>query len=223
MLTERGGICDFVKVLDFGLVKAIDGNRDASLTAIGSFTGTPLYMSPETIQNSDQVDARTDIYALGAVGYYLLTGTPVFDGSNVMEILQKHVAELPESIVASDAASVFGPIGNADPASAWPRIPTSGPIGRGDGRRAGPVCHDGRLDPPRRRELVAAILPPRWRRHYHARDARPAAGLDGRDQRREARHVGKIILTAVSRPAGTVPNLRSPRRKLGMSPSPSRF
>jgi serine/threonine protein kinase len=98
MLTDRGGICDFVKVLDFGLVKAIDGKRESSLTAIGSFTGTPLYMSPETIQNSDQVDHRTDIYALGAVGYYLLTGAPVFDGSNVMEILHKHVAELPESI-----------------------------------------------------------------------------------------------------------------------------
>jgi eukaryotic-like serine/threonine-protein kinase len=98
MLTERGGISDFVKVLDFGLVKAVDGKRDMSLTAIGSFTGTPLYMSPETIQNSDGVDARTDLYALGAVAYFLLTGTPVFDGTNVMEILQKHVTELPESI-----------------------------------------------------------------------------------------------------------------------------
>jgi predicted Ser/Thr protein kinase len=96
MLTERGGICDFVKVLDFGLVKALEGGRDSSLTAEGVFTGTPLYMSPETIQASDHVDARTDLYAVGAIGYFLLTGTPVFNGANVMEILHKHVSVAPE-------------------------------------------------------------------------------------------------------------------------------
>jgi hypothetical protein len=96
MLTERGGICDFVKVLDFGLVKALEGERDSSLTADGFFTGTPLYMSPETIQGSDHVDARTDLYAVGAIGYFLLTGTPVFNGANVMEILQQHVGTAPE-------------------------------------------------------------------------------------------------------------------------------
>ena len=96
MLTERGGISDFVKVLDFGLVKALEGEHDSALTAQGVFTGTPLYMSPETIQHSDRVDARTDLYAVGAIGYFLLTGTPVFNGSNVMEILHKHVSAEPE-------------------------------------------------------------------------------------------------------------------------------
>ena len=96
MLTERGGICDFVKVLDFGLVKALESGHDTSLTADGVFTGTPLYMSPETIQGSDHVDARTDLYAVGAVGYFLLTGTPVFSGANAVEILHKHVSTVPE-------------------------------------------------------------------------------------------------------------------------------
>ncbi|HEY1600438.1 MAG TPA: serine/threonine protein kinase, partial [Pirellulales bacterium] len=96
MLTERGGICDFVKVLDFGLVKALEGQPDGSLTAEGVFTGTPLYMSPETIQGSEHVDARTDLYAVGAIGYFLLTGTPLFNGANVLEILHKHVTMAPE-------------------------------------------------------------------------------------------------------------------------------
>jgi predicted Ser/Thr protein kinase len=96
MLTERGGIRDFVKVLDFGLVKGIQEGRDSSLTAEGAFTGTPLYMSPETIQGAADIDARTDLYALGAVGYFLLTGTQLFNGANVMEVLHKHVSEAPE-------------------------------------------------------------------------------------------------------------------------------
>jgi len=94
ILTERGGIYDFAKLLDFGLAKALDSRKDASLTAVGSLTGTPLYLSPEAIQSHD-VDSRSDIYALGAVGYYLLTASPVFDGNNVITILQKHVDEAP--------------------------------------------------------------------------------------------------------------------------------
>jgi len=96
ILTERGGMYDFVKLLDFGLVKALDSRKDASLTATGTMTGTPLYMPPEAIQNS-QMDARSDLYAVGAVGYFLLTGTPVFDADNVMQILQKHVMMTPDA------------------------------------------------------------------------------------------------------------------------------
>ncbi|HZZ30339.1 MAG TPA: serine/threonine protein kinase [Pirellulales bacterium] len=96
ILTERGGIYDFVKLLDFGLVKALDDRKDSSLTATGTLTGTPLYMPPEAIQNN-QMDARSDLYAVGAVGYFLLTGTPVFDADNVIQILQKHVMMTPDS------------------------------------------------------------------------------------------------------------------------------
>jgi hypothetical protein len=95
MLTERGGLYDFVKVLDFGLVKALDAQAESKLTSAGSFTGTPLYLSPEAVQTPDNVDIRTDLYAVGAVGYYLLTGSPVFEGHSVLDIVQKHAAAAP--------------------------------------------------------------------------------------------------------------------------------
>ena len=89
-------MCDVVKVLDFGLVKAVDSDKEASLTAAGSLTGTPLYVSPEAIERPDEVDGRSDLYAVGAVGYFLLTGQPVFDGANVVEICMHHVNSEPE-------------------------------------------------------------------------------------------------------------------------------
>jgi serine/threonine protein kinase len=95
MLNRRGGQPDVVKVLDFGLVKALEDQRQAGLTQNASLTGTPLYMSPEAIQMPNTVDARTDIYAVGAVGYFLLTGQPVFEADNVVDLCQKHVATPP--------------------------------------------------------------------------------------------------------------------------------
>jgi hypothetical protein len=91
MLNRRGGEPDVVKVLDFGLVKAMEDRQQAGLTQQASLTGTPLYMSPEAIQSPNTVDARSDIYAVGAVGYFLLTGLPVFDGDSVVDLCQKHV------------------------------------------------------------------------------------------------------------------------------------
>ena len=95
-LTRRGGMADFIKVLDFGLVKQAGGADEAHLTAANAVTGTPLYLSPEAVNEPDRLDARADVYALGAVAYYLLTGTPVFTGTTVMEICMKHVREAPE-------------------------------------------------------------------------------------------------------------------------------
>ncbi len=95
MLNRRGGQPDVIKVLDFGLVKALDDKRQAGLTQQASLTGTPLYMSPEAIQLPNSVDARSDLYAVGAVGYFLLTGQPVFDAENVVDLCQKHVATPP--------------------------------------------------------------------------------------------------------------------------------
>lgn len=94
MLSLRGGVPDFVKVLDFGLVKALDAQQQSNLTSAGGMTGTPLYLSPEAIRTPEDVDARSDIYAIGAVGYFLLTGRPVFEGANVLEIVRQH-AETP--------------------------------------------------------------------------------------------------------------------------------
>jgi hypothetical protein len=94
-LTCRGGMHDFVKVLDFGLVKTL-GSEDAHLTNANAVTGTPLYLSPEAVNQPDHVDPRSDVYAIGAVGYFLLTGSPVFLGDTVMEICMKHVQETPQ-------------------------------------------------------------------------------------------------------------------------------
>ncbi|WP_442508592.1 serine/threonine protein kinase [Novipirellula sp. SH528] len=93
MLTKCGGMCDFVKLLDFGLVKS--QNADRNMTLAGSLTGTPLYMSPEAIQQ-EELDARSDLYAVGAVGYFLLTGTPVFDGKSIVDICKQHLQATPQ-------------------------------------------------------------------------------------------------------------------------------
>src|SRR6185436_7446598 len=86
MINRRGGESDIVKVLDFGLVKALDEGKQASTTAANSLTGTPLYMAPEAIQAPNTVDARSDLYAVGAVGYFLLTGRPVFETATLVEL-----------------------------------------------------------------------------------------------------------------------------------------
>lgn len=94
MINRRGGEGDVVKVLDFGLVKArsekIGENENESMA------GTPLYMSPESIQLPNSVDACSDIYAVGAVGYFLLTGTPVFEADTLAKLCQLHISEPPQ-------------------------------------------------------------------------------------------------------------------------------
>ncbi|MBP7395265.1 MAG: serine/threonine protein kinase, partial [Zoogloea sp.] len=79
MLCDIRGERDFVKVLDFGLVKQIGGGDTRDLTAHMRILGTPLYMSPERIRNPADADTRADIYALGAVGFFLLTGKRLFE------------------------------------------------------------------------------------------------------------------------------------------------
>jgi serine/threonine protein kinase len=95
MINYRGGLYDFVKLLDFGLVKAVDASEQVALTAAGAITGTPLYLAPEAIEGSRSLDARSDLYALGAVGYFLLAGTPVFAGQSLMEVCMKHAHTAP--------------------------------------------------------------------------------------------------------------------------------
>jgi eukaryotic-like serine/threonine-protein kinase len=92
MLNRRGGEPDVVKVLDFGLVKAMDDSKQAH---VGGLSGTPLYMSPEAIQTPDQVDTRSDLYAVGAVGYFLITGQPVFNAASLVELCQQHLSSMP--------------------------------------------------------------------------------------------------------------------------------
>ncbi|HWB09007.1 MAG TPA: serine/threonine protein kinase [Pirellulales bacterium] len=96
VLCQRGGQYDVVKVLDFGLVKAIDAERQTTLTSAGAIAGTPHYLAPEAIEGDDRLDARSDLYAVGAVGYFLLTGTPVFQGKSVAEVCMQQVYAEPE-------------------------------------------------------------------------------------------------------------------------------
>jgi len=99
MLCERGGMADFVKVLDFGLVKDMTESEstDAARSSADAIAGTPLYMAPETVTNPKEVDARVDIYALGAVGYWLLTAEPPFEGANLVEVLSHHLHSIPKT------------------------------------------------------------------------------------------------------------------------------
>ena len=87
---------DFVKVLDFGLVKHEDRNqRPTLLTAAPLTVGTPGYMAPEAILGQGCVDRRADVYALGCVAYFLLTGERVFGGDTPTEVLMQHLKEQP--------------------------------------------------------------------------------------------------------------------------------
>jgi serine/threonine-protein kinase len=96
ILTEQGGMPDVAKILDFGLVKDIagateDGATLQALSRADSIAGTPQYMSPEAITTPDKIDARTDIYALGAVGYFLVAGVEVFKGRTTLEVCSHHL------------------------------------------------------------------------------------------------------------------------------------
>jgi serine/threonine-protein kinase len=95
LFTCRLGLeVDFVKVLDFGLVK-VDARGAADLTRDGAFTGTPAFMAPEVALGAEPVDGRADIYGLGCVGYWLLTGQKVFEGRNPMQMVVDHVRATP--------------------------------------------------------------------------------------------------------------------------------
>src|SRR5580704_1015298 len=93
-LVEHGDETDFVKVLDFGLVKNVSETKTEDLTQTGLFMGSPKYMAPEQIRG-DRVDARTDIYALGIILYEMVTGKVPFDRPNSVNILMAHVNEEP--------------------------------------------------------------------------------------------------------------------------------
>jgi serine/threonine-protein kinase len=91
-----GLMWDFVKVLDFGLVKATwSMGDDDRLTSDGLIVGTPGYMAPEAVLGEKGLDVRVDLYGLGCVGYWLLTGERVFVGRTPVEVLMHHVKTPP--------------------------------------------------------------------------------------------------------------------------------
>jgi serine/threonine-protein kinase len=94
LVTAHAGLYDMVKVLDFGLVKQIE-RETMELTQSDGITGTPMYMSPESVRDASTVDERSDLYSIGAVGYMMLTGLPPFDGDATVDICLKQLNEDP--------------------------------------------------------------------------------------------------------------------------------
>lgn len=90
---KRGGVYDVAKLLDFGLVKQAIETEGEHLTLDGTITGSPLFMSPEQATGENEPDGRSDIYALGAVAYFMLTGHPVFESDKPLKVLFAHVNE----------------------------------------------------------------------------------------------------------------------------------
>jgi serine/threonine protein kinase len=95
-ITRLGPEYDYLKVLDFGLVQGEAGDESAHLTAQGFVHGTPAFMSPER-SLEQEVDGRSDLYSLGCVAFWLLTGRPVFESNNPSATLLAHAQTAPRA------------------------------------------------------------------------------------------------------------------------------
>jgi serine/threonine-protein kinase len=93
---RRGGLFDVAKLLDFGLAKPLSNLDGEQITQEGTITGSPLYMSPEQAVGDREPDARSDIYGLGTVLYFLLTGRPPFEDEKPMKVLIAHAHQPPQ-------------------------------------------------------------------------------------------------------------------------------
>ncbi|MGE0789469.1 MAG: serine/threonine-protein kinase [Sandaracinaceae bacterium] len=97
LVAASAPVADLAKVVDFGLVRELGPDpADPAITRTDTVMGTPLYMAPECVTDPQGVDSRADLYSLGAVGYFLLTGTPVFEGATVVEVCSHHLHTAPE-------------------------------------------------------------------------------------------------------------------------------
>ncbi len=104
MAAYRGGHYDVLKILDFGLVKTLHGDGSIHLSQENTVAGSPFYMAPELVMRTQPPDRPTDIYGLGAVAYYTLTGRPPFLGLTPMEIMVAHARDpvTPLSLIKAD-------------------------------------------------------------------------------------------------------------------------
>ena len=124
MLCQVRGERDVVKVLDFGLVKQISGEQTRDLTGVMRILGTPLYMSPERIRHPSDADGRADIYALGAVGFFLLTGKRLFETETehdltyqVLHVVPRLASECSPYEVPAELDALIGRCLEKDPAA----------------------------------------------------------------------------------------------------------
>jgi serine/threonine-protein kinase len=104
-ICRRGRSADLVKVLDFGLVKALEAEADVAASGTMRLAGTPAFMAPEQALGQ-VVDARADLYAVGCLAYFLLTGRHVFEGRTALEIVMKHASEAPSPPSASSELEI---------------------------------------------------------------------------------------------------------------------
>ncbi|WP_437226286.1 protein kinase domain-containing protein [Planctomicrobium sp. SH661] len=95
MISQRSNRPDHVTVLDFGLVTTVNPESGSLTDSTRGVIGTPLYMSPEAAQGRENICPRSDLYSIAAVGYYLLTGTPLFTGRTVLDVLHQHMRSTP--------------------------------------------------------------------------------------------------------------------------------
>jgi serine/threonine-protein kinase len=108
MLCRHGGEFDVVKVLDFGLVKELENEHTRDITQFARVLGTPLYMAPERLRNPADADARADIYALGAVAFFVLTGRRLFETQSDHDLVYQ-VLNVPAPSIA-DAGAADAPM-----------------------------------------------------------------------------------------------------------------
>ena len=105
ILCHQGGDYDVAKVLDFGLAVQTTGDKTES-NPHGTISGTPQYMSPEAIVSPDSIDHRIDIYSLGCVAYYMLSGHEVFRGESVIDVCSAHLHQEPPPITSPNDSAI---------------------------------------------------------------------------------------------------------------------
>ncbi len=98
MLCRRGEEHDVVKILDFGMVKRVDTEHSRNLTRGLRILGTPMYMAPERLRNPADVDTRADIYALGAVAFFMLSGKRIFESGDDIELTSRILNDEPPRV-----------------------------------------------------------------------------------------------------------------------------